>query len=354
MDSITERPPVRVGIIGIGRTVLLNHLKAIQALTELYTVTAVCDLIKERRDRVERLYPNLHPYRRYEDMLDDPDIDLVFIALPTVHHVKVALASLAKRKWTVLESPLALSHEQALVLRAASLKVHGRLFPCLPGYFAPDFRLARMALGDSRLGDVYEAIIRRQDYVRRDDWQSVKRCGGGAVWYDGPNAVQQAVTLLGAPPGKLWSELKRVVSLGDAEDTAHIVIKGRNEMTVSVDICGARLARPRPSFEIYGSRGMFMVMPGASEGIIRAIDPAFKFKRRRSSVRTPPLVDLHEEFPVQEYPIRLPDTEDAAVGYWRALYESVRKAMPFPVPLDDAVETIRYLQLARQTSPFAK
>ena len=175
-----------------------------------------------------------------------------------------------------------------------------------------------------------------------------------AAWYEGPDAVQQAVALLGTPPAQLWSELKRIASLGDAEDTAHIAIKGRGEMTVYIDIAGGRLDLPKPSFEVHGSRGVFSVMPGASVGTVRAIDPDYKFARRRSSVRTPPLADLHEDLPVREWQVTLPNAESAAVGYWKALYESVRKALPFPVALDDAVETIRYLQVVKRSSPFAK
>jgi len=353
-DISAGRPPLRIGIAGVGRSALFTHIEALHALPELYSVTAVCDLVKERRDRVEQLYPELRPYRRYEDMLDDPEIDVVFIAFPTIEHVKAALAALAKNKWVVVESPMALSHDQALMLRAASVKAHGKLYPCLPGFFAPDFRLARQALTDPRLGDIYEAVVRRQDYVRRDDWQSIKRCGGGAAWYEGPDAVQQAVALLDSPPAQLWSELKRIASLGDAEDTAHIVLKGRGEMTVYIDIAGGRLDVPKPSFEVYGSRGVFTVMPGAAQGIVRAVDPEFKFARRRSSVRTPPLADLHENIPVREWTVSLPDSESAAVGYWKALYGSVRTALPFPVSIDEAVETIRYLQVVKRASPFAK
>ena len=125
-------------------------------------------------------------------------------------------------------------------------------------------------------------------------------------------------------------------------------------MTVYVDVGGGRLDLPKPAFEIYGSRGAFSVMPGMTSGTIRAIDPEFKFARRRSSVRTPPGADLHETIPVKECAVTLPDAETAAVGYWKALYDSVRKALPFPVTLDEAVEVIRYLQVVKQTSPFVK
>lgn len=353
-DISSHRPPVRVGIVGAGRSVLLTHLSAFQALPELYTVSAVCDLEKERRDRVAQVYPAVRPYRRVEDMLDDPEMDLVFIALPSSEHVACALSSLARGKWTVLESPIALSHEQATLLKAASLKARGKLFPCLPGLFAPEFLLARQMLSDSRLGTIYEAVVRRQDYVRRDDWQSLKRCGGGATWYEGPEVVQQAVMLLGGAPVQLWGELKRVVSLGDAEDTLHLVLKGRGNMSVYIDVGGGRMDARLPAFEVRGDRGAFSVMPGALEGRIRAIDPDFKFARRRCSVRTPPVADMHEEIPVKDYAVSWAGTDSAAVGFWRALHDSVCRAAPFVVSLEDAVETVRYLQVVKQSSPFAK
>ncbi len=356
MDNFNDlsggRPPLRVGILGAGRSTLNTHLPALAALPALFRVTAVCDLIKDRRDLVAKIYPELRPYRSCEDMLDDPDIDLFFIALPSPLHGKVALSALSRNRWTVVETPMALSHDQALVLRAAAVKSRNKLFPCLSGYFSPEFRLARMALPDPRLGSVYEAIVRRQDYIRRDDWQSIKRCGGGAAWYEGVEAMHQALALLGGQVVQLWGELKRVAALGDAEDTMHAALKGRGAMTAFVDIGGGRLDAPLPAFELHGTRGTFSVMPGADRGLIRAIDPDFKFPRRRSSVRTPALTDMHEEIPLREFTLALPDRETGAIGFWRAVYESASKAMPFPIAIDDAAEVIRYLCAIKKSSAF--
>ena len=350
-----HRRPLRIGIAGLGRAGLLEHLPALRQLPALYTVAAVCDLMKERRDIVERDFPNVRTYRRIEDMLDDPDIDVIDVALPTLDHVKVAIAALNRNIWTVVETPLATSHDAATRLKATSLKTRGKLLPYAPGLFAPDFRLAQMALDDPRLGGVYDVRVRRQDYIRRDDWQCVKRCGGGCAWYDGPDALLQAVTLMRTLPAQLWSELKRVVSLGDAEDFLHIVLKSRGEITADVELCGAHLAPAEPSFTLRGSLGSFYVNPGAAEGTLRVISPRFKFPRRRSSVRTPSLDDMHENLPIENIPLRLPDNSVAGpTAFWRAVYATIRTAAPFPVSLDEAVEVIRYLQLAKQASPFAK
>ena len=354
-ETEVMRRPLRIGIAGLGRAGLQDHLPALRQLPGLYTVAAVCDLMKERRDIVEREFPNVRTYRRMEDMLDDPDIDVIDIALPTLDHVKVAIAALNRNLWTVVETPIATSHDAATMLKATSLKTRGKLLPYVPGLFAPDFRLAQMALDDPRIGTVFDVRVRRQDYIRRDDWQCVKRCGGGCSWYDGPDALLQAVTLMRTLPAQLWSELKRVVSLGDAEDFLHIVLKSRAEVTADVEVCGAHLAPIEPSFMLRGSLGSFSVLPGATEGKLRVISPRFKFPRRRSSVRTPPLTDMHEDLPVEDITLRLPENAvSGPTAYWHAVYATIRTAAPFPVSLDEAVEVIRYLQLAKQTSPFAK
>lgn len=362
MDTVSEtqtgthRPPLRIALLGLGRAALFNHLPALKQLPELYQITAVCDLLRERRAVVEKDYPKVHTYRRVEDMLDDPDIDLVDIALPTVDHQAAALESLNRGKYTVVETPLALTHDAATILKAASAKARGRLFAYTPGLFSPDFRLAQSALDNPSLGEIYEVRVRHQDYLRRDDWQSVKRCGGGATWYAGLESVLQAVTLMRAQPTQLWSELKRVAALGDAEDFAHIVLKSRGTVTADIEINGGHLAHLDPSFTVRGSRGTFTVAPNADEGVYHVIDPNFRFPRRRSSVRTPPLDDMHENLKVVDIPATLPATAEKSgpVALWRALYATIRTAEPFPISLDDVVEAIRYLQLVKQASPFAK
>ena len=362
MDTGTDsqngihRPPLRIALVGLGRAALFNHLPALKQLPELYQITAVCDLLRERRAVVEKDYPKVHTYRRVEDMLDDPDIDLVDIALPTVDHQSSALESLNRGKYTVVETPLALTHDAATILKAASAKARGRLFAYTPGLFAPDFRLAQAALDNPSLGEIYEVRVRRQDYLRRDDWQSVKRCGGGATWYAGLEAVLQAVALMRAQPTQLWSELKRIAALGDAEDFAHIVLKSRSSVTADIEINGGHLAHLDPSFAVRGSRGTFTVAPNAEEGVYHVIDPNFRFPRRRSSVRTPPLDDMHEDLKIVDMPATLPATAEKSgpVAFWRALYATIRTAEPFPISLDDVVEAIRYLQLVKQASPFAK
>jgi len=356
VESSSSCSPIRVGVIGLGRAAVGAHLPALAALPELFRVTAVCDVLRERRDHVVKTFPfpDLHFYRRPDDLLDDPDVDLIDIVLPSREHEKCASASLARGKWTVVETPLAFTHDAAARLRVAVPQARGRLLVHAAGLFDPAFLSAREAVRDPRLGDVYDVRIRRHDFIRRDDWQSVKRCGGGAAWHAGTDALLQALALLPQAPYQLWTELKRVAALGDAEDFMRAVLKTRGAVTADIEINGGALGSCEPAFEIRGTRGSFSVAPGSREGIFRVVEPGYRFPRRRSSVRTPPLVDRRENVPVCEIPFALDKARPVgAEALWRAVYATVRKSVPFPVALDDVVECVRYLQLAKQSSPFA-
>ncbi len=356
-QEVSNRPPIRVGIIGLGRTAFFNHIPILKKLSSLYQITAACDTDKSRRDKLAETYggKGIKMYRQLEDMLDDPEIDLVDIALPSTLHLKSALASLQHDKWTLLESPLALSHDDATVLKAASVKARNKLFVNISKMFAPDYMLAKQVIENTDLGEIYEIRIRKQDFIRRDDWQTVKRCGGGIAFTEGTETLLQAQALLRTPPVQLWSELKRLASLGDAEDFAHIILKTRFNITADIEINGGQVPPFEPAFTIRGMRGDCRIPAGSSEGVLRVIDPDYKFPRRRSSVRTPGITDLHEDFPIVDIPVRLNnEIETGDACFWKALYRTIRVAAPFPFQLEEIVETIRYLQLIKQASPFAK
>ena len=211
-------------------------------------------------------------------------------------------------------------------------------------------------MSDPRLGDIYEVRVRHEDFIRRDDWQTVKRLGGGASYYAMTDLVVQTLKLLPLPPIQMWSELRRVASLGDAEDCVHVNLKTRGAVSADIEFNGGVLPEDRsPSFVVRGTRGTFKVAAGASEGVVTAIDPDFSFPRRRSSVRTPGLLDMHEKVPVKTFQVSLPKgTLSGPSAFWKHVYDTVRTAAPFPIALEDSLEAVKFAHLMKKTSPFGK
>ena len=351
-----QRPPVRVALLGLGRAMFSDHYQVYLRHPALFKVVAACDTLKERRDIVAKDFPQCKMFRQVADMLDERDIDLVDIATCTADHVEHAMMSLQKGFWTLLETPMATNVADAQILRGQSMKTKGHLIVAHRGLFAPDYLLAKQMMADPRLGTVYSIRIRREDYVRRDDWQCIKRVGGGATNYAMPDLMLQTLRLLPTPPVQMWSELRRLASLGDCEDYAHVCLKTRELVEADVEFSGGAMPGVRsPSFEIRGERGVFRVEAGATEGTLTCIDPKFSFPRRRSSVRIPSLDDLHEDFPVLNEKITLPKgTPYGPTAFWKCLYDTVRTAAPFPLQIDESIETIRFAQLMRKASPYGK
>lgn len=347
------KPPVQIGILGIGRSFLQGHMPVLAGMRDFFRVVALCDVEKPHRDAAAETFPEAHLYRRINDMMDDTEMELLFIALPSAHHERVALAGLRRGLWTITETPMSFTYDGAAKMRAAAAKSRNRLSVCVPELFAPDFRLACMAAQDKRLGPIFDIRVRCQRWERRSDWQTLGRCGGGMSQREGLERVLQAVRLMKTAPTQLWGDLKRLASAGDAEDYMRLMLKTHGQTTADIELSGAHLDKPEPSFTLRGEHGSFTVMAGASEGTLRFLDPAFKLPRRRSSVQTPPLATPIDETPMVEEKIALGASVDAKRDYWHAVFEWVRCSKPFPVTLDEITEATRYVQVAKQSSPFA-
>ena len=344
---------ISVGVIGCGRSAVLGHLPAIEKLKGLFRVVAVCDVEKSRRDNVEPVFPEVRHYRRAGDMVDDPELDLVLVATPTREHDKIVLDCLSRKLWTVCETPLSPTHDGTLVLRGASVKAGHRLMAATPQMFSPEFRLASIARARKKIGSLYDIRVKKSSYERRDDWQATTKRGGGATFFAAQEPMLQALTLLKTSPVHMWSETKKLVALGDAEDYVHVMFRSADGITADIETNSAVVGTGGPAIELRGTRGSFSVMPGTAKGLYRIIDPSQRFPHGRSSVALPPLKDTAEKIRVVEEELELPDSTPAHEAFWRAVHATVCCGREFPVDLDLLVEMSRYVGMIRKTAPIA-
>jgi len=351
----TTRPPIRVGIVGLGRAGLEMHCPELMQFPELFKIVAVCDPVKERRDVALELLPECRAYRRYEDLLLDPDVELVDIATRSDEHAAHVMQALKTNKWVNVERPFCCDYDEAMVLRAASIKAGNRLLVRHNFRYEASFLQVKEVIDSGVLGEIYDIKIRRGAYERRDDWQSVKRCGGGAALAWGPAFLDQALDLLRTPPIKVWSDFKRIAAVGDAEDYVRIILRNMAGLTVDLEISGGRVG-PLPQFIVTGTKGAFTLYPDAAAGTLRYLDPKQKLDRRRSSVRTPPLGSFGTPETLLWIETQVPVKPKAEAGMtliWEHVYNAIRENKPYPISLDTAIETMRILTLVKKESAYA-
>lgn len=111
-----------IGAGGMGRGNLDNCARH----SDLVEVTAVCDVWKQRRDKVRDKYPNAKPYADFREMLSADDLDGVIIATPPHWHCLIAIAACEEGKDIYLQKPMTLHVAESLAVRNA-VKRHQRV-----------------------------------------------------------------------------------------------------------------------------------------------------------------------------------------------------------------------------------
>lgn len=141
---------IRIGIVGCGYWGI-NYVRIFSELAQA-TVVRVCDLNEERLRHVHHKFPSISPTRSLEELLSDPNIDVVVVSTPAVTHYEVVKACLLKNKHVLVEKPLSTQVEQGseLVQLAEERKrilMVGHTFLYNPGILKIKDCLSRDELG---------------------------------------------------------------------------------------------------------------------------------------------------------------------------------------------------------------
>lgn len=344
--------PIRMGVVGCGRAGWGMHKQELEAVGGLFCVVAACDVDSKRRDMMASEY-GCSTYATIEDLLADPQVELVDIATRSTEHAEHAILALRAGKKVFLEKPIALSLRETRKLARVAARYPKALFVRHNRRFEPAFQHVREIIDSGLLGEVYEIKLRRHSYQRRDDWQTLRKSGGGQLLNWGPHIVDHALMFLGGKVDQVWSDLRRVAAVGDAEDHVHIVLKGgRNGCVIDLEISGG-VAISEPTYTVFGVRGSLVSDQKTIR--LRYLDPRKSLARRRPNSGTPELQGFGSSDQLhwieKEIPVK-PDTPSDCGDIWKHLHAAIRKGKPFPIKFAQAMQVMEIISLARRGTPF--
>jgi myo-inositol 2-dehydrogenase / D-chiro-inositol 1-dehydrogenase len=181
---------IGLGIIGLGYIGKV-HLRSSQK-TAGVELEAVADVSKRalndaKKTGVRKTYSN------YEDLLEDPKVDGVVIALPTHLHVDCAVKAAEAGKHIMLEKPIAKNSSDAKTIISAARRNSVKLMIGYPMRFTRVFSDLKSRLGTGELGDVvtaYAVNVSTGPFMHRgghiptpvpDWWFRKELTGGGAL-----------------------------------------------------------------------------------------------------------------------------------------------------------------------------
>lgn len=345
--------PIRIGIVGLGRIGMSSHRNAYLARQDKYKVVAACDLIEDRMKKYSDTF-GCRTYGSIEELIADPEVEIVDIATRSCDHYAHAKMALLAGKSVLVEKPFCETYEQARELVELGSQPAGpKVYVRHNRRFEAGFIKINEIINSGILGDVYEIRLARNSYQRRNDWQTIKEFGGGQLLNWGPHIVDHSLQFCGGAYEKMFSEIRRVTAVGDAEDHIKIVFKGVNGRIVDMEISGG-VSQKIPEYAVYGTRGS--VIGVGSKLTLKYLDPSVPLADIKANPETPVEGSAYgnkETLTWIEEVVDLDGSDNTDV-IWDHLYEAYRNSVPYPITSAQALAVVKVLEEAKIGTEFAK
>lgn len=161
------------------------HAKAIAAMRGAKLVACFDHLPK-----FAHKFAKEHGCKAYEslnEMLADPDVDIVNVCTPSGVHMDPAVAAANAGKHVAVEKPLEITLKRCDKIINACEKNGVRLCTILPSRFSPVNQTLKAAIDDGRfgtltLGDTYVKWWRSQEYYDSGGWRGTWEMDGGGAY----------------------------------------------------------------------------------------------------------------------------------------------------------------------------
>jgi len=278
---------VKVGVIGCGNISPAYFSQCPKF--EILEVVACADLMMERAQARATEF-NIPQVYTVEELLADPEIEIVVnITIPKAHF-SVAMAAIQAGKSVWNEKPLTITREDGKALLAAA-NAKGVLVGCAPDTFlGAGGQTCRKLIDDGWIGQPIAATAFMMCHGHESwhpDPEFYYKVGGGPMFDMGPYYLTTLVNLLGPVrrvtgstritfPQRLITSQPKNGTIIDVDVPTHVVgvmdfVDGAiGTIITSFDVHAAEL----PRIEIYGSHGSLSVPdPNGTGGPVRLYRP---------------------------------------------------------------------------------
>ena len=249
---------VRWGIIGCGNVTEVKSGPGLRNAERSSLVHVMRRDAEACRDYAER-----HKVPRWSTdataVIDDPEVDAVYIATPPDSHASYTLAALAAGKPVYVEKPMARTAAECERMVAAAQAANQPLFVAYYRRAMPRFVTVKTLLDQGRIGTVHAVHVRNQRPAPIAEggqmpWRIVPQIAGGGHFVDLASHTLDLLDHVVAPLTSVSGHAETRAGLSAAEDTVTATWQFEGGALGSGLWCYAA-GESRDEVEILGDRG---------------------------------------------------------------------------------------------------
>ena len=193
-----------------------------------------------RRDKEKaRDYAARHDIKKWydnaNDLINDNDVNAVYIATPPGSHYEYAITAIKAGKPVYIEKPMAASYEECVEINKVSEETD---VPCFVAYYRrtlPYFLKVKQLIDDGKLGDISTVQISfaippyATDYNRNNlPWRVNKEIAGAGYFYDLASHQLDLLDFIFGEIEDVYGFTHNTAGLYDVEDTVSTTFRFKN------------------------------------------------------------------------------------------------------------------------------
>ncbi|MCL2813998.1 MAG: Gfo/Idh/MocA family oxidoreductase [Oscillospiraceae bacterium] len=192
----------KIGYAVVGLGVGRSHCDAAYK-SKNADLVAVCDLLGDRLESAKKAYDGVLTYNSFEEMLKNPDIDIVSIAVPSGLHAELAVLALENGKNVLVEKPIDITVEKAMKIEQARQKTRLKAGVIHQNRFNAVMKPVKEAVDSGKLGKLILGSFavkwyRDQNYYDSGGWRGTWAMdGGGSLMNQAVHTVDLMQWLMG-------------------------------------------------------------------------------------------------------------------------------------------------------------
>ena len=244
------------GIMGLGR-IALEFAECLK-LVEGTRLAAAGSRTLDKAEEFVKTYGG-KPYGSYEEMVEDPDVDIVYIATPHPMHEENVLLAVNAGKAVLCEKPFAVTYESAQRMIEAAKKKNVFIMEGLWARFFPIWQKTFEIIDSGAIGDIRvieSAMSWGTTQVVPERRLFNPDLAGGALLDAGAYTFSAAFSLM---KGKLPVEIKSISQLCETGVDAEVAILFRYEKPDAMALLRCGLHSTGNDTRIMGSNGTLVI-----------------------------------------------------------------------------------------------